>query len=305
MAEKDYYKMLGVDKNASQADIKKAYRKLAMKYHPDHSKGDKAAEEKFKSISEAYAVLSDKEKREQYDTYGSADFQQRFSQEDIFRNFDISDILREFGFGGASFSTGGGGGGRRFNFGQGHPFGGFQQRRGPAKGNDLEYEMRLTAQEIASGTKKTIDLRHAGKTEKLTVTIPKGMIPGKKIRLSGKGEPSPSGGPPGDLYIRSALIRDPRYELDGHDLQIRRDVKLTEALLGTKITVPSIYGGELTLAIPPGTNNKTKMRLSGQGMPRMRGETRGDLFVEIGVKMPRALTSEQKELVEKLAETGL
>ena len=117
----DYYKILGVQKTASGEEIKKAYRKLAMKYHPDHTKGDKGAEEKFKKISEAYAVLSDKEKRKEYDTFGSEGFRQRFSQEDIFRGFDFGDIFREFGFGGGDFSHGGGGG-RRFSFGTGSPF---------------------------------------------------------------------------------------------------------------------------------------------------------------------------------------
>ncbi len=305
MPEKDYYKMLGVDKKAGAEEIKKAYRKLAMKYHPDHTKGDKSAEEKFKEISEAYAVLSDKEKRQQYDTYGSADFQQRFTQEDIFRNFDFSEILREFGFGGGTFSRGAGGRGMRFDFGQGHPFGGFAQQRGPVKGNDLVYEIPLTIGEIASGARKTIDIHHAGKSEKLTVTIPKGMIPGKKIRLSGKGEESAYGGPPGDLFIRSGLIGDHLFELDGHDLLIKREIKLTEALLGTQITVPTPLDKELTLKIPPGTNNKTKMRLPGQGIPHMRGNAKGNLFIEVSVKMPKNLSDEQKKLVEKLAETGL
>ncbi len=305
MPDKDYYKILGVEKQADADEIKKAYRKLAMKYHPDHTKGDKSAEEKFKEISEAYAVLSDKEKRQQYDTFGSAGFQQRFSQEDIFRNFDFSEILREFGFGGGSFSRGAGGRGARFDFGQGHPFGGFAQQRGPAKGNDLVYELPLTIGEIASGTRKTIDIHHEGKSEKLTVTIPKGMIPGKRIRLSGKGEQSAYGGPPGDLFIRSGFTGDPLYELEGYDLLVRREIKLTEAVLGTQIIVHTPFEKELTLKIPPGTNNKTKMRLPGQGIPHMRGNAKGNLFIEVAVKMPKALSDEQKKLVEKLAETGL
>jgi curved DNA-binding protein len=305
MSEKDYYKILGIEKNSSPADIKKAYRKLAMKYHPDHTKGDKKAEEKFKTISEAYAVLSDPEKRKQYDTYGSADFQQRFTQEDIFRNFDLSDILKEFGFGGASFSTGGGGRQSRFEFGQGGPFGGFYQQRGPSKGNDLVYELPLTLKEISSGARKTIDIRHAGRSEKLTVTIPKGMIPGKKIRLSGKGEQSSSGGPPGDLFIKSRFVKDPLYEVDGYDLHLKREISLTQAILGTQITIPTLYDTELTMKIPPGTNNKTKMRLPGQGLPKMRGDAKGNLYIEILVKFPKKLNDEQKKIIEKLAETGL
>ena len=159
----DYYKLLGVEKSASSADIKKAYRKLAMKYHPDHAKGDKSAEDKFKKISEAYAVLSDPEKRKQYDTYGSADFQQRFSQEDIFRNFDFGDIFREFGFGGRGAATGDGG--FRFSFGGGgSPFGGRRAQQAVPKGSDLIYEMPLTLQEVANGANKTVSFQHQGRS---------------------------------------------------------------------------------------------------------------------------------------------
>jgi curved DNA-binding protein len=304
MEEKDYYKILGINKTASVDDIKKAYRKLAMKYHPDHAKGDKNAEEKFKSISEAYAVLSDKEKRQQYDTYGSAGFHQKFSQEDIFRGFDFSDILKEFGFGGAGF-FGSGGQRQRFSYGQENPFGGFGQQRGPSKGNDLIYEMPLTLQEVATGTQKTVDIRHAGQAEKFTVTIPKGMIPGKKLRLSGKGQPSPSGGVPGDLFIKTVLLSDPAFKVDGYDLLITRDIKMTESLLGTQITIPTLIGKELNMKIPPGTKHNTKMRIPAQGLPHMKGEGSGDLFIKIRVKMPKHLTDQQLELVKKLAETGL
>jgi curved DNA-binding protein len=304
MEEKDYYKILGVNKTASVDDIKKAYRKLAMKYHPDHAKEDKNAEEKFKSISEAYAVLSDKEKRQQYDTYGSAGFHQKFSQEDIFRGFDFSDILKEFGFGGTGF-FGSGGRRQRFSYSQESPFGGFGQQRGPLKGNDLIYELPLTLQEVATGTQKIVDIRHAGQAEKLTVTIPKGMLPGKKLRIPGKGQISPSGGHTGDLFITAVLLNDPVYKVDGYDLLITRDIKLTEALMGTQITIPTLLGKELNMKIPPGTKHNTKMRVPAQGLPHMKGEAKGDLFIKIRVKMPKHLTDLQRELVKKLAETGL
>jgi curved DNA-binding protein len=214
MAE-DYYKILGVNKNASAEEIKKAYRKLAMKYHPDHTKGNKSAEEKFKKISEAYAVLSDAEKRKQYDMYGSEGFSQRFSQEDIFRGFDFSDILREFGFGGSGVFSGRGGS-KRFSFGSGtsfggSPFGGVSGQQAQLKGSNLVYELPLTLHEVMTGTSKTVSFDHKGRTEKVTVKIPKGMITGKKLRLSGKGEPSPYGGPPGDLYVQAKVIDDPMY----------------------------------------------------------------------------------------------
>lgn len=303
MAETDYYKILGVEKTASAAEIKKAYRKLAMKYHPDHAKDNPAAEEKFKKISEAYAVLSDADKRKQYDTYGSADFQQRFSQEDIFRNFDFGDIFREFGFGGRGFSTGDGG--FRFNFGGGSPFGGRRGQQAAPKGSDLVYELPLTLQEVASGANKTVSFQHQGRSENISVKIPKGMIAGKKLRLAGKGEPSAYGGAPGDLFIKAKVIHDPAFSVEEHDLYINREIKLTEAILGTQVSIPTVDNKEMTLKIPPGTRHKTKMRLAGQGLPHMKGNQRGDLYVVVNVNMPQQLTAKQKELVVQLSDTGL
>ena len=302
MSETDYYKILGVAKTASDAEIKKAYRKLAMKYHPDHAKDDKSAEEKFKKISEAYAVLSDPEKRKQYDTYGSSDFQQRFSQEDIFRNFDFGDIFKEFGFGGGGFSTGDGG--FRMNFG-GNPFGQRQQRRPAPKGSDLVYELPLTLQEINAGTQKNVTFQHQGRSENITVKIPKGMIAGKKLRLAGKGEPSPYGGQNGDLFIKSVLVNDPVFTSEQFDLYIQREIKLTQAILGDQISVPTLEGNDISLKIPPGTKHKTKMRLTGLGLPHMQGKSKGDLYVTILIQMPKTLTAEQKKLVDQLAATGL
>ncbi len=316
MAQKDYYDILGVSKNASQDEIKKAYRKLARKYHPDHAGGDKASEEKFKEISEAYAVLSDEEKRKQYDTYGSEDFQQRYSQEDIFRGSNVEDILREFGFGGGSFfanfgrgkkSAGMGGG--RFSFDPESIFGfggGGQQETARMKGGDVESELPVTIQDIFHGATKTISLTSpSGGTEQLTVKIPKGWITGKKLRFSGRGQPSPYGGPAGDLYVRSKVVNDPVYKQKDHDLYIDREIKLTEALLGSKISVPTVDGKQLSLTIPKGTQHKQKMRLSGHGIPHMKGGKAGDLYVVINIKMPKRLTDKQKELVQQLAETGL
>jgi curved DNA-binding protein len=304
MAE-DYYQVLGVKKDANQDEIKKAYRKLAMKYHPDHSKGDKAAEEKFKKISEAYAVLSDKEKRKEYDTFGSEGFRQRFSQEDIFRGFDFGDIFREFGFGGGE-SFGGRPGGRQFNFGGGSGFnfgGAHQQAR--VKGSDLVYELPLTLREVATGTSKVITLQHQGGSENLTVKIPVGFITGKKLRLAGKGNPSPYGGPAGDLFIKSKLLNDPVFEAEKQDLYINRELRLTEAIMGTTVSVPTIDGKQLSLKIPAGTKHGTKMRLSGHGLPAMKGSKKGDLFVRIQVNIPKHLSAEQQKLVEDLAATGL
>ena len=300
MSQQDYYQTLGVSKKATDAEIKKAYRKLAMKYHPDHTKGDRHAEEMFKKVSEAYAVLSDKEKRQQYDTFGSAGFHQRYSQEDIFRNVDLGDILKEFGFGGQ---------GMRFSFGGGSPFGGpfggGQRRQAPVKGSDLVYELPLTLREVASGTSKTVTFQHQGRSESITVKIPAGMISGKKLRLSGKGEQSGYGGPPGDLYIQSLVSADPTFTNEEYDLHTTISIRLTDALLGTQETIPTLEGGELSLKIPPGTRHKTRMRLAGHGLPKMKSSSKGDLYVTIAVDSPKKLTAEQKKLVKKLAATGM
>ena len=308
MAE-DYYQTLGVGKTASAEEIKKAYRKLAMKYHPDHTKGDKASEEKFKKISEAYAVLSDEEKRKQYDTFGSEGFSQRFSQEDIFRGFDFNDILREFGFGGSG-NFGGRGGGMRFSFGTGSPFGqgspfGAYGTQAPAKGSDLVYELPLTLREVITGTSKTISFEHKGHAERITVKIPKGMVTGKKIRLAGKGEQSPFGGSPGDLFIQSRVLDDPQFKLEGSDLVMQKEIRLSEALLGTSLSVPTPEGRELSLKVPAGTRHGTKMRLTGYGIPAMKGRKRGDLFVRIHITIPKKLTADQKKIIEQLAAAGM
>ncbi len=316
MSETDYYKILGVKKTATDAEIKKAYRKLALKYHPDKTKGDKAAEAKFKEISEAYAVLSDKEKRHQYDTYGSANFQQRYSKEDIFRNFDIGDILKEFGFGGGGmgqFSRGFGGGGFSSSMGGGNPFmhgmgGGCKGRarqQQPVKGSDLEYEVPITLEEMINGTKKTLTVSHGNNNDTINVKIPKGLVPGKKIRVAGKGGLSQYGGPRGDLFIKSRLIQSPGFELKGNDIYTNKEIKLTEALLGTKVNILTPLGKKISLNIPCGTKHKSKMRLAKQGVPHINGGTKGDLFVVISVKMPDKLNAKQKKLVEKLSETGL
>lgn len=318
MAEKDYYNILGVEKTATDAEIKKAYHKLALKYHPDRNKDNKDAETRFKEISEAYAVLRDKEKRQQYDTYGSADFQQRYSQEDIFRNFDLGDILKEFGFGGGgvrfkqSFGGGGGGGGgfsggmggrNPFGHGMGGGFGNAGHHQ--MSGSDLEYEVPLSLDELFSGTRKTLTLNQGDQSETLTVKIPKGMVPGKKIRVPGKGQASPYGGPRGNLMIKSRLLPHPEFQVEGNNVTIYKEVKLSDALLGTRVEITPPNGKAVTITVPPGTRHKSKMRLAGRGIPRMNQSGSGDLFVLIGVAMPKKLTAEQKKLIEKLAKTGL
>jgi len=307
----DYYKILGVNKKASDSEIKKAYRKLALKYHPDKTKGDKKLEKKFKEISEAYAVLSDEKKREQYDTFGSENFQQRYSQEDIFRNSNMADILKEFGFGvegsagGFSNMFGGGFGGGGFSSMGGMGGGGCRRKTAPAKGQDIEYEIPLSLDEIMTGTSKSLNLSQEGETKTISVKIPKGMTKGKKIRLAGKGQPSPYGGPNGDLYIKSNPIQPIGYEIDGNNISTKKEIKLSESLLGCKIDIATPLGKTVSLNVPAGTRHKAKMRLAGLGIPDMKGKKTGDLFVIIYVNIPKKLTREQKNIVEKLAESGL
>jgi curved DNA-binding protein len=304
MTEVDYYQVLGVPKKATGSEIKKAYRKLAMKYHPDHTKGDKSAEEKFKQVSEAYAVLSDPEKRKQYDQFGTAGFKQRYSQEDIFKGFDFSDIFREFGFGSNIFGGGRRGGGMRFSFG-GAPFGAGGAEEGALKGSDLVYELPLSIAEAATGARKTVNFQHEGRTEHLTVKIPKGMISGKKIRLAGKGASSPHGGVAGDLYIKAKVYNDATFSLDGHDVYINQPIKLTDALMGTRVKVPTLEGTTMSIKVPPGTNHRTKMRIAGRGVPHMTGGGQGDLYILVLVEMPKSLSEKQQKLVRKLREAGL
>ncbi|MCP5053103.1 MAG: J domain-containing protein, partial [bacterium] len=184
--------------------------------------------------------------------------------------FDFGDILKEFGFGGGNFS-GDKKGGFRFSFGNSSPFGFDTRSRQQAqiKGSDIVYELPLTLQEVLTGTRKMINFQHEGRAEKLTVKIPKGMITGKKLRLAGKGTTSPYGGPSGDLYIKVKVVDDPVYGLKGHDLYINREVKLSEAILGTRVSIPILDGKKLSLKIPPGTKHMTKMRISGRGLPHM------------------------------------
>jgi curved DNA-binding protein len=309
----DYYEVLGVKKDSSAQDIKKAYRKLAMKYHPDRNKGDKDAEEKFKKISEAYAVLSDPEKRKQYDTFGEGGFQQRYSQEDIFRGFDLGDILKEFGLGGL-------GGGYRASSGQGSPFESFFFQGGgpgagrasyhstgqqPIKGSDLTYELSVSLDEILSGSEKAISLRREGKTENVSVKIPKGIKAGQKLRLAGKGSPSPYGGPPGDLFLIINEQPHPVFTREGNNLIVEQHIPFSNACLGSEVNVKSLDGKNLKVKVPAGIQPQAKLRLKGHGLPAGKTGGRGDIYVKIMVDIPKKLTAEQKKLVKELADKGL
>jgi curved DNA-binding protein len=316
--EEDYYKLLGLEKNANAEEIKKAYRKLALKWHPDRNPTNKAqSEEKFKKISEAYAVLSDAEKRTQYDTYGSADqFRQQYSQEDIFRNFDLNDILRGFGFGG-------GGGGRVFTRGGGarrrpgaqsshDPFadlfgGGNQEQYGqmPQPGQDLQYNLSITLEESVFGTEKKISLQKEDRIDEINVKIPPGISTGKRLRLAGKGGIGYDGGAPGDLYLNINILPHPVFAREGNDIYIEKNISFTQAALGTAIDVSTIDGTLKRIKIPPGTQNNTKIRMKGFGVPGLKGTGKGDQYIKILVDVPRTLTARQEKLIRQLVEEGL
>jgi len=316
----DYYKALGVDKGASIEDIKKAYRKLALKYHPDRNPSDKKrAEEKFKDISEAYAVLSDPEKRKQYDEFGTDAFRQKFTQEDIFRNFDINDILRGFGFGnlGGEFTWYGGSGGRGgrrpyTTQRRAEPFGDLfgdqaygQRETQPAKDLDIDYNLSITLEESVFGAEKKLALQKGNKTEEVNVKIPAGISSGKKLRLAGKGISGPYGGPAGDLYLNIQVQPHPIFSRDGDDLYVERTVSFSQVCLGATIDVPILSGGSKRLKIPAGTQSNTKIRMKGFGAPHLKGDGQGDQFVRIFVDVPKKLNARQSDLVRKLYEEGL
>ena len=302
MSGKDYYKILGVDKSASPAEIKKSYRKLALKYHPDHNEGDKSAEAKFKDLNEAYAVLRDPEKKQQYDMFGAEGFQNRFSQEDIFRDFDLGSIFKEFGFGrggrgqgGYSQMFGGGGGG----------FDGFQNRQQRMKGQNLIYELHMTLEELIQPTSKTIAYQINGRHEQVSVKVPAGIKGGQKLRLQGKGQPGPNGGLPGDLFVQIKETSHPLFRREDADLYLKQKIRFSQAVLGADIEVSTLEKKVLKLKIPPGTQNNAKFRPKNFGLPRYNGSGKGNAFVEINIDVPKELNDEQKDLVASLAKAEL
>jgi curved DNA-binding protein len=304
MATRDYYHILGVNKNASGEEIKRAYRKLAMKYHPDKNPNRKEAEERFKEINEAYAVLSDKEKRKQYDTFGAEGFRQRFTQEDIFRGFDMEEILSSLfrGRGKREFRYGGRGG---FDFGDLFGQTAYQDMgRMPQKGEDILYELTISLEESAFGGEKKISYRKNGKIEEVSVKIPHGISSGKKLRLAGKGMEGKNGGPSGDLYLQINIKEHPFFIQEGDNLIVDKEINFSEAVMGTTVEVPTLEGKK-NLKIPPGTQSHTKMRLKGLGVPHFQGEGRGDEYVKVIVKIPKKLTEKGRKLIEELAKEGI
>ncbi|GAA4284477.1 DnaJ C-terminal domain-containing protein [Brevibacterium daeguense] len=306
--EKDFYKTLGVSKDASDADIKKAYRKLARKYHPDTNPGDKAAEEKFKEISQANQVLADKETREQYDQVRAMGREPRFTAgsggsdgaggfEDIFSGL--------FNTGGGQRTryttrgTGGYGGGDvppdlsdlLGGFG-GSPYGGGFST-GPQKGGDIKATTRLSFTEAAKGA--TVKLKMpSGKP--LSVRTPAGVKDGQKIRVRGKGKPSPNGGETGDVVLTINVDRHPVFRRDGDNLRMELPVTFDEAALGAEVEVPTLGGMPVRMKVPPGTPSGRVLRIRGKGIEGK--ERTGDLLVTIEVAVPRNLTPKVKEAIE-------
>lgn len=297
MDYKDYYSILGVTKSATQAEVKKAYRGLAKKYHPDKTKGDKAAEDKFKDVSEAYEVLSDPEKRRQYDQLGSnwKQYQQAGGTQSRggqrpgggFQGFGddasdmfgggFSDFFQQFFSGGAGYNRGGG-------------------RARATKGQDYEAEMEISQQEAYSGTSRLLNLGN----QQLRITTKPGVEDGQVLRIKGKGAPALGGGENGDLYIKVLVQRDPNFERKGDDLFTSLSISMFTALLGGNAQVATLIG-QLKLNIPEGTQNGKSLRLRGKGMPRYgKPDQFGDLYVKIEVVLPTGLTDEEKDLLKKL-----
>ncbi|MEG3224388.1 MAG: molecular chaperone DnaJ [Methanobacteriales archaeon Met13] len=363
MADKrDYYEVLGVDREANKKEIKKAYRKLAMEYHPDVSK-DPEAGEKFKEISEAYAVLSDEEKRGTYNQYGHAGME-GFSQEDIFNNINFEDIFRGFGFGGRS----GGGGGFEtifdlFGFGGG-------RRGGPQRGGDVVYDLKITLEEAATGIERDIEVPHKqvcghchgsraepgtesrtcdtcggrgqvrqvqntplgqfatvrpchachgegtiinspckechGKgivkqKSNINIKIPPGVENGSRLRVPGEGDVGNHGGPAGDLYVMISVKHHQLFQRDGANLYYVKPISFVQATLGDKVEVPTLDGA-MDLKIPAGTQTGTSFRIKGEGMPHLRWNGKGNLYVKVKVVTPKKLSPKQKELLEEFAD---
>lgn len=314
MQYRDYYEILGVKKDASQEQIKKAYRKLARKYHPDVNPDDPNAEEKFKDINEAYQVLSDEEKRSKYDRFGSQwkQYQQRGGRAEDFdwsqwapqgqpgmggyRTVSQEEFEQMFGGGLGGFSDffstlfGGMGGARP----------GARTTRGPSaqtmqQGRDIEHPIEISLEEAFNGTTRLLSFEDGRRIE---ATIPPGVKTGSKIRLSGQGSSGPRGS--GDLYLRVKVASHPKFTRDGDDLRIDQPVDFFTALLGGEVNVSSI-DKMVKLTIPPESDSGKTFRLKGLGMPKLNNpEKHGDLYVTLQVQVPKNLTAEQKKKFKEL-----
>jgi DnaJ-class molecular chaperone len=310
----DYYAVLGVPKTATEKEIKAAFRKLARKHHPDVNPGDRAAEDTFKKVSEAYEVLGDPEKRKKYDEVG-----------EHWRDYEAWEKAGKPGQDPlAGFRGFPGGGQAQYRtvspddledmFGSSSPFSGFfNDLFGPAggaardagrtaarsrRGSDVEGTSEITLEEAYAGTKRTIELSGPAGTRRVEVSIPAGIADGARVRATGQGEAGSAGGSAGDLYIRVRVRPDPRFVRDGDTLRTRVAVPLDTALLGGGVEVPTLRGKPVHLTIPPETQNGARLRLRGLGMPGKSGP--GDLIAEVDLRLPLPLTRELREWAERL-----
>ena len=347
MAKRDFYDVLGVSKNASPQELKSAYRKLAVKHHPDKNPGDKTSEDKFKEAGEAYGILSDQEKKQSYDNFGHTAFEGGGGRQSSgFGGADFSDIFEDF-FG--DFGGGGRSGGRR---------------SANNRGSDLRYDLSITLEEAYEGKKQDIKFSTTEKcntckgngskpgsspdrctvcegngkvrsnqgfftvqqtcpqcagsgeeitnpctdcngqgnkqaSKKISVTIPKGVDDGTRIRLAGKGEAGTKGGASGDLYLFINVHSHDLFKRSDENLFFEFPISIADAALGTTIEIPTVDGGRAKIKIPDGTQNGKQFRLKGKGMPYMRGSGNGDLYVQVNTEVPISLNKEQKELLEK------
>lgn len=319
MEKRDYYEVLGISRNADEAQIKRAYRKLAKKYHPDTNPGDKQAEQKFKEITEAYGVLSDSEKKKLYDRYGFAAFEESSGA-------DRGGFGRGGASSGGSFSGGFGNGGayQSFHFsGQdmedifddlfgnvfhGQDRDGFHHRaesdfdRGSfcGKGANARAEMEISFDEAVFGCDKILRLRDGnGKSSSLKVHIPAGIDEGQSIRLKGKGAPGTGGGSAGDLMLKVHILPKPGYERRGNDVYVTVNIPYTTAVLGGEAVVPTLTG-KVSCKIAAGTQCGSKIRLKGKGIPSMKNpENKGDEYIVVGIEVPRELTADEQQKLKE------
>ncbi len=336
---KDYYESLGVPRTASEADIKKAFRKLAREHHPDVAKNKKQAEEKFKEINEAYEVLGDPAKRKKYDELGpnwssGADFRPppgwgSFGGRGGFPGRGARGEESEFQFGGTGFSDFFeqlfGSRGRRGAAGFGQAGGFAEEEFAGERGRDIEGDIMVTLEEAMRGSVRSVSVRHGApcehcggtgqrarhvcnvcggtgqiaKTETYQVKIPAGVTEGQRLRVAGRGEAGLGGGAAGDLYLRVRLARHPDFEVEDHNLIHEVELAPWEAVLGANISVPTL-NGRVNIKIPPGTQNGQKLRVRGRGLPQRSGAS-GDLIVEMRVEVPAQVTDSERKLWEQLA----
>lgn len=293
-SRKDYYSILGVNKSSSQEEIKKSYRKLAVQYHPDKNPGDKAAESKFKEISEAYHVLGDPTRRAQYDKFsdnpfaqgGSNPFGSGFDFTKGFSDQDIPSVQDLFG----DFFDIWGGSRQEPNF-----------RPKPRRGSDLRYSLNVSFEEAALGTKKIISfVRQRGSksdTAKLEINIPTGVKHGQKLKLTGEGDAGPGGENPGDLYVVINLQEHPLFIREENDVKLDLPITFIEAITGTIKDIPTLYGA-ISLKIPKSTRSGQILRIKDKGFPGLSGEPSGDMLVKILIDIPRDLDENQIKILK-------